>query len=170
MKIRKAAIEDIKDISRIHALSWKFAYRGIIPQTYLDELKEDFWVTPFEIWLNNNILTVLVMIEESSIIGCTAYGKSRDKSLSDWGEIISIYLLPEYYNKGYGSKLLESAVQDLKQSGFKNIYLWVLKENLRARYFYEKNNWKCNKNEYICEIGGKQLIEISYIYSFDNII
>ena len=169
MEIRKATIDDVKDISRIHALSWKSAYKGIIPQTYLDDLKEDFWVSAFETWLNDNVLTAQVMMEKGSIIGCVAYGKARDKSLFSWGEIVSIYLLPEYFGKGYGNKLLERALLDLKQSGFQNIYLWVLKQNQRARYFYEKNNWRCNEDdECICEIAGKQLTEIRYIYSFDS--
>lgn len=76
MEIRKATIDDIKDISRIHALSWKSAYKGIIPQTYLDELKEDFWVSAFETWLNDKVLTAQVMMENGSIIGCVAYGKA----------------------------------------------------------------------------------------------
>ena len=34
-------------LSRIHALSWRAAYRGVIPQAYLDrEITEDRWV-PF---------------------------------------------------------------------------------------------------------------------------
>lgn len=55
MEIRKATIDDVKDISRIHALSWKSAYKGIVPQTYLDELKEDFWVPVFEAWIKNAV-------------------------------------------------------------------------------------------------------------------
>lgn len=167
MKIKKATIADVKDISKIHASSWKSAYKGIVPQAYLDELKEDYWVSAFETWLNDSVLTVQVMVDNGGIIGCVAYGKARDKSLFGWGEIISIYLLPEYFGKGYGSKLLERALLDLKQSGFENIYLWVLKLNQRARHFYEKNNWRCNKeDECICEIAGKQLTEIRYVYSF----
>lgn len=169
MEIRKAAINDVKDISRIHALSWKSAYKGIIPQTYLDELKEDFWVPAFEAWINDNVITAQVILVSGSLVGCVAYGKARDKSLHNWGEVVSIYLLPEYFGRGYGSKLLESALSDLKHSGYQNIYLWVLKQNQRARHFYEKNKWRCNEDdECICEIAGKQLTEIRYIYSFDS--
>jgi len=41
MEIRTATLDDVPDISRIHALSWKAAYKGIVPQAYLDGLKED---------------------------------------------------------------------------------------------------------------------------------
>lgn len=169
MEIRKATIDEVRDISRIHALSWKAAYKGIIPQIYLDELKEDFWLPAFTTWINDNLLTAQIMGEKDNLVGCVAYGKARDKSLLNWGEIVSIYLLPEYFGKGYGNKLLETSLLDLKQSGYQNIYLWVLKQNQRARHFYEKNKWRCNENdECICEIAGKQLTEIRYVYSFDN--
>ena len=166
MEIRKATLDDVKNISRIHALSWKSAYKEIVPQAYLDELREEFWVPAFTAWITDNVLTAQLIFENDSSVGCVAYGKARDKALPNWGEIVSIYLLPEYYDKGYGRMLLESALLELKQSGYQNIYLWVLKENQRARKFYEKNKFKCSKDECICEILGKQLVDIRYIYSF----
>ncbi|MDD2212243.1 MAG: GNAT family N-acetyltransferase [Clostridia bacterium] len=166
MEIKKGTIDDVKDISRIHALSWKSAYEGIVPQAYLDELKEDFWVSAFTGWIKDNVLTVQIITDNGSSVGCVAYGRSRDKSLPNWGEIVSIYLLPEYFGKGYGNKLLESALLDLKKSGYQNIYLWVLKDNKRARRFYERNRLQCNKDECICEIMGKQLTDVRYVCSF----
>jgi ribosomal protein S18 acetylase RimI-like enzyme len=168
MEIRKATIDDVKDISRIHALSWKSAYKGIVPQVYLDELKEDFWVSAFAVWIKDNTITARLILENGGPVGCVAYGKSRDKSMPNWGEIVSIYLLPQYFGKGYGNRLLESALLDLKQDGHQDIYLWTLKENQRARHFYEKNNFQCNKDECICEVMGKPLADIRYIYSFDD--
>ncbi|SFI41166.1 Ribosomal protein S18 acetylase RimI [Tindallia magadiensis] len=168
MEIRKATIDDVKDISRIHALSWKFAYKGIIPQAFLDELKEDHWESAFVDWIKDNVLTAQILFENGKSIGCIAYGKSRDKSLPDWGEIVSLYLLPEYFGKGYGNKLLDSSLSDLKESGYESIYLWVLKNNRRARRFYEKNGMRCNNDEYVLEIMGEQLIDVRYIYSFNS--
>lgn len=168
MEIRKAVLEDVGDISRIHALSWKSAYSGIVPQAYLDGLKEDFWVSAFTFWIKENALMVKLVLENGNPIGCAAYGKSRDKCLPDWGEIVSIYLLPGYFGRGYGKRLLESALLDLKQTGYQNIYLWVLKENQKARYFYEKNKWRCSKDECAFKIMEKELIDIRYIYSFSN--
>ncbi|MDO0824126.1 GNAT family N-acetyltransferase [Desulfosporosinus nitroreducens] len=168
MEIRKASLDDVKKISCIHALSWKSAYKEIIPQTYLDELKEDYWVSAFTTWIKDNILTVQLISENGSAVGCVAYGKSRDNCLPDWGEIVSIYLLPEYFGKGYGSKLLNSALLDLKQSGYQNIYLWVLKNNQRARHFYEKYGLQCTTDECVCEIMRKELIDIRYIISLTD--
>lgn len=164
MEIRKGTLDDVNDISRIHALSWKSAYKGIVPQKYLDELKEDFWVHTFTSWLQDNTVTVMVITDGECPVGVAVCGPSRDKALPDWGEIVSIYLLPEYTNRGYGSRLFESAMQDLRQSGYRDIYLWVLKDNQRARRFYEKQGFHCSKDEYPLKIMDKELVEVRYVY------
>ena len=102
VSIRKATIMDSEVISRIHASSWKAAYKGIVPQRYLDELKDDFWVDAFQSWLSKNLITAKLIYENEIPVGCIAYGKSRDERFSKWGEIVSIYVLPEYCSKGYG--------------------------------------------------------------------
>ena len=47
MDIRKGMVADAEAISSILAQSWKVAFKGSVPQKYLDELKEDFWVDFF---------------------------------------------------------------------------------------------------------------------------
>lgn len=166
MEVRPATLGDVKDISKIHALSWKSAYKGMVPQQYLDELKNDFWVSAFQSWIMNGVLTVQLMVDNKLPVGCIAYGKSRDNKLPDWGEIVSIYLLPEYFGRGYGKKLFDVALTDMKKSGYRNIYLWVLKENLRARKFYEKYGFQGNHDQYYFEIMGKELVDVRYCLSF----
>jgi len=78
------------------------------------------------------------MLNEGRIIGTSSYGKARFQDLNGYGEIISIYLLPKYWGKGYGQKLLFIVVQNLQKMGYNKIYLWVLEENYRARHFYQQ--------------------------------
>lgn len=163
IQIRKATLEDVKNISNIHALSWKSDYKDIVPQKYLDELRCDFWVQPFKNWIENNKLTVQLIYENELPVGCVAYGNARDDKFIHWGEIVSIYLLPRYCKKGYGKKLLKTALIDMKANGYENCYLWVLKENNNARNFYEANGFICNNDECYCEIMQKQLIDIRYV-------
>ena len=63
VKIRQATVRDTKIISNIHASSWKIAYKDIVPQRYLDELKYDFGVPAFQNWINNNILTAQLIYD-----------------------------------------------------------------------------------------------------------
>lgn len=163
VEIKNATTNDSEILSKIHALSWKTAYKGIIPQEYLDELKEDYWENAFQNWIANNMLTVKLLYENELPIGCIAYGKARDEKFSYWGEIISIYILPDFWRKGYGQKLLETALNDMKNKGFQNCYLWVLRDNIRAREFYEKYGFYSNHDEYEFEIKNKLLTDVRYV-------
>lgn len=162
--IKTASIHDVKDLSYIHALSWKTAYKGIVPQEYLDNLKNDFWVSSFEKWISDYTIIAKLVYVGNEAIGCIAYGKSRDVSLPDWGEIISLYVLPEYFGRGFGKALIVSAINDMHQIGFKNIYLWVLEENLQAQKFYNKNGFSKTEDKLSCEISGKQLFDLRFIH------
>ena len=48
--------------------------------------------------------------------------------------------------------------------GYRNIYLWVLEVNLRARRFYEKEGFLGTDDYLYDNIGGKDVHEIRYIY------
>lgn len=163
IEIKRSTEEEVHIISKIHASSWKAAYQGIVPQKYLDELQDDFWVPSFKHWISSNTLIVLLIYENSIPVGCIAYGKSRDESLPDWGEIVSLYIHPSYYRKGYGQKLLDAALAELRGKGYKFCYLWVLKENMNARTFYEKYGFKYNHEKYPLKIMGHELIDIRYV-------
>ncbi len=70
------------------------------------------------------------------IVGFAGYGKYRDDSLTDCGEVYSIYLLADYYGKRIGYELMNAAAQKL--SAYSKIAVWVLKNNERAIRFYER--------------------------------
>ena len=109
------------------------------------------------------------MIEDGSPVGTASFSRSRWKKYCDHGEIISIYLLPEYIGKGYGKQLLSRCVEELKRSGFCDILLWALEDNHRARNFYEKNGFLCSGDYRLDRIGGKELKELLYLYQTDCI-
>lgn len=157
-KIKKS--DDINAIGKIYEKSWKFAYNGIIPKDYFDSVSGDKWLPHFE----NKSMNSLVLIENNQFIGTSSYCKSRSKEFNDFGEIVSIYLLPEHMGKGYGKLLFEATLNELIKLGYKNIFLWVLEENTRARCFYESQNFKLSDKSNYINIGGKNLKEVTYTY------
>lgn len=160
MQIRKIdRADDFEAIANIYSLSWKAAYQGIIPQDYLDALNVSRWATVLE----NSQHAAFLLLDDSNYIGTSSICAARDEKMKGWGEIISIYLLPEYFGNGYASPLLESSINALKEDGFLNIYLWVLEGNMRARKFYEKHGFYENGDVEQISIGGKSLKEIRYI-------
>lgn len=152
--------DDRIKISEIYEESWKYAYKGIIPQSYLDSIPKGRWVSNID---NQNWKT-LICVDNGEIIGTSSFCKSRFKQFYGWGEIISIYLLPAYIGKGYGRLLMESALLELKKQGYENVFLWVLEENIKARHFYTKIGFMLTDDFLDDNIGGKDLREVRYIY------
>lgn len=162
MKIRHIKqYDDRFAISRIYEESWKFAYKDIIPQNYLDSIPASCW----SVNLDKEGMNTLVLIEDGIFIGTSSYCKSRFSDFSNFGEIVSIYLLPQYIGKGYGKQLLSAAVGELEHLGFSDIFLWVLKDNSRAIKFYEKEGFEFSGNYLDNNIGGKEVREIQYFCS-----
>lgn len=151
------------EISNIYESSWKYAYKGIIPQDYLDSIPTGRWADAIRKDGMNN----LVLLENGMFIGTASFCKSRWKEYSDYGEIVSIYFLPDYIGKGYGKLLLNKCIEQLKQCGFCKVLLWVLEDNHRARNFYEKNGFTCSDIFMDAQIGGKDVREVMYLFNQD---
>lgn len=159
MIVRPANPEDAAAIGKIYCESWKAAYRGIVPQDYLDSL------TPDDRQINPANYLVLES-EESTVFGLANIGASRDKERPDWGELRAIYLLPEYWRKGAGTMLFQAAETKLRQMGFSRYFLWAFCENTRARRFYEKMGLHLSGKEQPFTLGGKELWECQYEKEF----
>lgn len=155
--------DDLSAVGNVYEESWKSAYKGIIPQSYLDGLNKSDWIKN----LNNPARRSLIMLDRDKIIGTSSFSASRSDDMAGYGEIISIYLLPEYIGRGYGKQLLQAAIDGLKQMGFHDIFLWVLEENVRARKFYEKSGFKSNGKRLNDNIGGRDLTELQYVCRFN---
>lgn len=165
MEIRYMTKSDDKfAISKVYEESWKYAYQGIVPQDYLNSIPKGQWTSHIEQPDRKN----LVMVWDGIIIGTSSFGKSRMKEMNGFGEIISLYFLPEYMRKGLGRLLLQAVVSELKKMGFDKVFLWMLEENRNARQFYEKCGFVQTERCLISNIGGKELKEVQYCYH-DNI-
>lgn len=152
--------DDRMAISKVYEESWKYAYKGIIPQDYLDAIPEGRWASGID---HPNRKT-LVCVDDGRIVGTSSFCKSRFEQFPDWGEVISLYLLPDYMGKGYGALLLEAAVTALERLGYEDVFLWVLEENSRARRFYEQHGFSLSTDFLDDTIGGKNLREVRYIH------
>lgn len=159
MEIRYITKDDnYLEISKIYESSWKYAYKDIIPQDYLANIPTGQWANS----INKAGMNSLVLIENGRMAGTASFCKSRWEKYSDYGEIVSLYFLPDYIGKGYGKLLLNKCIEELKQCGFSKVLLWVLEDNHRARKFYEKNGFIYSGVLLDDNIGGKKVREVLY--------
>lgn len=137
--IRQATLEDAPAIAQIHVQTWQKAYRGQVPDTYLDTLDIVQRTKTWKKILLSGELKVFVADLKNDLVGFCTLGKSCDKDArKNTGEIGAIYIAPPVWRKGYGKKLIETAIDESKRMAFDTLTLWVLDSNTPAKLFYEQ--------------------------------
>ena len=71
-----------------------------------------------------------------------------------------IYVAPSHWGRGYGYALLRDAEEALAAAGRRNLALWVLEGNDRARKFYERARWRGDDG--MKPFGDSGLNEVRY--------
>ena len=150
--------DDRMAVSRIYEEAWKTAYRGIVPQAYLDSIPGGRWAER----IDRPGWEVLLALSDGIPVGTVTYGASRLQDRPDWGEIYAIYLLPAWWRQGIGRALLQNASDELRETGMVKQHLWVLEENLPARRFYEKMGFCFSGGRTSFTLGGKELWELCF--------
>ena len=96
-------------------------------------------------------------------VGWIAFGACRDSDKdSQWAEVEAFYVLPAFWGQGVGRRLNDAVRPVLLDAGYKNVALWVLAENHRAKAFYERVGFVADGAGKSIEIGGASLDELRY--------
>jgi ribosomal protein S18 acetylase RimI-like enzyme len=160
--IREAGPDDVGRISEIHILSWRAAYKGIMPDHVLARLdvsqREEGWRRIFA----QPGLPCLIACSGFHAAGFIHMSASRDPDRDPVkvGEITAIYLDPACWRKGIGTMLVDAAMKQLFNNGFTEIDLWVLERNMGARSFYEKLGFRADGG--MKTYPGSNLAEMRY--------
>jgi ribosomal protein S18 acetylase RimI-like enzyme len=138
-RVRKASVEDAADIAAVHVRTWQVAYRGQMPDDFLDELDADKRTIRWREWAQQSDAWVLVVEDQfHRITGFSSSCPSRDADADpNIAEIRAIYVHPEKWRNGTGRALMSASLAHVRAHGFDAITLWVLESNARARGFYE---------------------------------
>jgi ribosomal protein S18 acetylase RimI-like enzyme len=138
-EVRKATVEDASGSAVVHVRSWQVAYRGHMPDEFLDGLdvgkRTDMWR---ELTQNSEKIIFVAQDSEANIVGFSALGPSRDTDANPGtAEVSAIYVHPEKWQRGIGRALLSASLDQVRKCAFDQVTLWVLEANQRARFFYE---------------------------------
>ena len=88
---------------------------------------------------------------QGGIIGYASYGPETDVLSAPWphpltpggeqgrtGELYALYVRPAWWSTGTGRALMDRVLARTAAAGYQSVVLWVLRDNLRARRFYER--------------------------------
>ncbi len=102
--------EDMSTIS-----PWHETFSGLVGEDYLNGVTLEKCTAMAHRFPNNP----LIAKDGDKVIGFASYGKYRDDTVADCGEVISIYVLAEYRGKGIGYSHMKAATENL--SDYKRI-------------------------------------------------
>ncbi len=130
--VREAAESDIPALARLHVAAWRLAYGGILPPRLLAALSEDEFERIWSGLLRDAARTTLVVCAGAAAqpAGFVAFRREPE------AEIIGLYVDPAHWRTGLGTLLMSTALQ--RMAGAPRVVLWVMRDNARARSFYER--------------------------------
>lgn len=159
IEVRDARPDDADGLAAAHIEGWRVGYRGLFPDEYLDDPL--FASTRLERWrmwtwqefVGSEMLSAVV---DDRVVGFAHVGPERTpdgevtvdatargpRFEQPVGEVYGFYLHPDAWGSGVATVLMERALERLRAQGHAAAVLWVLRDNPRARGFYEKAGWQ----------------------------
>jgi ribosomal protein S18 acetylase RimI-like enzyme len=174
--IRGAEYRDAESIAKIHVRSWQKAYKGIVPDSYLDSLSIESRKQKWQKILSESPERTFVIENRpeiksrgkneaascAEVAGWASVDRSRDDDRTDSAELYAIYIDPDMWGKGFGKLLIMEAEARAVSNGFRDIFLWVLEDNMRARGFYENCGYTVDKGKKKIILDNSELTEVRY--------
>jgi GNAT superfamily N-acetyltransferase len=166
LRLRKATRPDTTLIARMHTESWAAAYRGILPDDFLDKEAPIERVAHWEkrmVELEAGEGIALIAELDAVPVGfvCLANPDASGSVLVD-----NLHALPGYRGTGAGSAMLDAAKAWARERGASRLHLLVLEDNRPAIGFYESRGWRFAAREYD-HMGGIDLVSLVYSYELD---
>jgi len=182
IEVRDADIDDADAIATAHIDGWRAGYRGVVPDEYLDA--EEFASSRRDRWRSWSWQQIpesrlFVVTLQGRVVGfghagpeqVVAHGiESPESEPGDGdearGEIYGFYLHPTAWGSGGAGALMSRCEEFLRDEGFASATLWVLRDNPRARAFYEKAGWQATGKESLftpSEPPGSSLPQVSFV-------
>ena len=163
--IRLAQQADCWRLAELHVASWKDAYEGMLPKTFLDSLSVEKRSQNWGALLDSGESKVFLHFDGDHLVGFGAFCPSRDDDGEGSGEVSAIYYVKRAWGTGLAAELMEMVQRELKNDGFNRVTLWVLRENARAQAFYRKFGFAADGAERKLERDSVTIDEIRMVRS-----
>ena len=158
--IRPARPGDARGIARLDVETWRTTYAGVLSTAYLVGLSERRREAGWRGVILREPRDVRVAVGSNGVIlGFGSCGPNRgDRSFT--GEVFTLYVAPDWQNRGIGRRLLIALFRRLVAAGRRSAILWVLREN-PSRFFYERLGAQQVSRKPIA-VGGTAIEAIAY--------
>ena len=157
-----AGPSDAEELARVHVASWRETYRGLLADAFLARMSEPGFARRFRRTLTQpgNSVT-LAAADRHGLVGYAQGGASR-RAIAGEAEIATLYVLRQAQGQGLGGRLMAETARALAAQGATSLMISVLRDNIRARGFYEHLGGAPEAPRQEPGPGGRLLYEVAY--------
>ncbi len=163
---RRAIGNDAEAIASMHTESWRDAYRGILPDSYLDgqiaDERANLWRSRFTSLGSDRFLVVLTE-NLGKPVGFACVLLDEDPQ---WGACLdNLHVMPGWRSRGVGRLLFGRAARWVisTEPGWP-IHLWVFEANASARRFYDALGGEVVKYHKKEVLKGIEIPSVLYVW------
>jgi ribosomal protein S18 acetylase RimI-like enzyme len=157
-----AGPSDAEELARVHVASWRETYRGLLADAFLARMSEPGFARRFRRSLTTPGTDVtLAAADRYSLVGYAQGGTSR-RGVAGEAEIATLYVLRQAQGRGLGEQLMVETARALVAQGATSLMISVLRDNIRARGFYEHLGGEAEAARQEPGPGGRLLYEVAY--------
>lgn len=138
--IRPATAADARAIAKVRIDTWRTAYRGLVPDAYLDAMDVDESVALWDRVLaaDASAASVYVADNDGEVIGFAAANPLPEPRHGLDAELTAVYVRREFQRAGIGRRLVDAVVGAQREKGVSGLIVWVIAGNKAGRAFYER--------------------------------
>jgi GNAT superfamily N-acetyltransferase len=175
--VRPARPSDAAEIARVQAVTWRTAYRAVLPMELLDEWDEAAATASWHAAVSTPPTPghgVLAALERQAVVGFAAYGPAelsageRPDPAGPTTEISTLLVEPRWGRRGHGSRLLAAVADLARDGGAARLQTWVLEPDSVSAGFFESAGWAPDGWARTLETGGAPLREIRWHALIDD--
>jgi GNAT superfamily N-acetyltransferase len=148
--VRPARPGDAPEIARVQLVTWRTAYRSVLPAAVLDdwdaEASADRWASAIAAPPTPGH-GLLVALERDALVGFAAYGPAEltagevPDPAGPTTEVSTLLVEPRWGRRGHGSRLLAATADLAENSGAARLQVWLLETDRVSASFYESAGW-----------------------------
>jgi ribosomal protein S18 acetylase RimI-like enzyme len=164
--IRPGVPADAAEIASIFVETWRATYPGMLPDKVLvrmsDEAQSRYWARILGTGEPRDLVQVAAGAD-GKLAGFGSAGPGRHAGRSGdrrEGEIYTLYVKPDWQNRGVGRKLICALLRGLAGRECRQAMLWVVAAN-PSRFFYEVMGG-LRSYERIEKLWGMDVAQIGY--------
>jgi GNAT superfamily N-acetyltransferase len=178
VSVRPARAEDAEAIARVQLVTWRAAYRSLLPAAVLDEWDEPAAVAA---WRSAAVAPptpahgLLVALDGGVVTGFAAYGPAELAAGEEplpgrsTNELTALLVEPRWGRRGHGSRLL-AAVADLAvATGVTRLQMWLPEDDPVTERFLAGAGWAADGWVRTLDTGSSTLRQLRWHTMLDEI-